>query len=113
MFPRPPGDTCSIPRGPLTGDVLKLVRPELQLELRSAIFQAFEKDRSIVSNAAFVQFNGHPHRVVLAVRPHIEVKDAGRAVEKQALILFLENELDESMEVNSDPCGPGCQRRAK
>jgi len=91
------------PRGPLTGDVLKLVRPELQLELRTAIFQAFEKERSIVSNAVFVQFNGHPHRVVLAVRPHMELKGQGRSVEKQALILFLENELDESMEVTASP----------
>jgi two-component system, chemotaxis family, CheB/CheR fusion protein len=86
------------PRGPLTGDVLKLVRPELQLELRTAIFQAFEKDRSIVSNPVFVQFNGHPHRVVLAVRPHMEVNSPGRSLEKQALILFLENELDETIE---------------
>jgi two-component system CheB/CheR fusion protein len=86
------------PRGSLTGDVLKLVRPELQLELRTAIFQAFEKDRSIVSNPVFVQFNGHPHRVVLAVRPHMEVKGPGRFLEKQALILFLENELDETIE---------------
>jgi two-component system, chemotaxis family, CheB/CheR fusion protein len=93
------------PRGALTGDVLKLVRPELQLELRTAIFQAFEKDRSIVSNPVFVQFNGHPHRVVLAVRPHIEVKGKGGPVEKQALILFLENELDESIEAPVIPAG--------
>lgn len=86
------------PKGPLTGDVLKLVRPELQLELRSAIFQAFEKVRSIVSKPVFVQFNGHPHRVVVAVRPRTEVKGPGRSVEKHALVLFLENELDEAME---------------
>jgi two-component system CheB/CheR fusion protein len=86
------------PKGPLTGDVLKLVRPEIQLELRAAIFQAFEKDRSVVSNPVFVQFNGHPRRVVVAVRPRIELKGPGRSLEKHALILFLENELDEAME---------------
>jgi two-component system, chemotaxis family, CheB/CheR fusion protein len=83
------------PKGPLTGDVLQLVRPELQLELRNAIFQAFEKDRSIVSNPVFVQFNGHPHRVVLAVRPIPGAKDPRSSGEKEALVLFLENELDE------------------
>jgi two-component system, chemotaxis family, CheB/CheR fusion protein len=86
------------PKGPPTGDLLKLVRPELQMELRAAIFQAFDKDRSIVTNPVFVQFNGHPHRVVIAVRPRIEMKGPGRSVEKQALILFLENEMDESNE---------------
>jgi two-component system CheB/CheR fusion protein len=84
------------PKGALTGDVLQLVRPELQLELRNAIFQAFEKDRSIVSNPVPVQFNGHPHRVVLAVRPILGVKDPRRSGEKEVLVLFLENELDES-----------------
>jgi len=29
------------PKGPITSDLLKLVRPELQLELRTALFQAF------------------------------------------------------------------------
>jgi two-component system CheB/CheR fusion protein len=86
------------PKGPLTGDVLKLVRPEIQLELRSALFQAFEKDRSIVSAPVFVQFNGHARKVVVAVRPLIEVKGPGRPVEKHALVLFLENELDETIE---------------
>jgi two-component system, chemotaxis family, CheB/CheR fusion protein len=87
------------PRGPLTGDVLQLVRPELQLELRTAIFHAFEKDRSIVSDPVFVQFNGHPHRVVLAVRPIADVHGPRRSVEREALIMFLENELDESTDL--------------
>jgi two-component system, chemotaxis family, CheB/CheR fusion protein len=87
------------PRGPITGDILKLVRPELQIELRTAIFLAFEKDRAIVSGPVFVQFNGHPHRVVVSVRPHIESKGPGQALERRALVLFLENELEESGDV--------------
>ena len=87
------------PQGPITGDILKLVRPELQIELRTAIFLAFEKDRAIVSGPVFVQFNGHPHRVVVSVRPRIETKGPGQALERRALILFLENELEESGEV--------------
>jgi two-component system CheB/CheR fusion protein len=89
------------PEGSLTSDVLKLVRPELQLELRNAVFQAFEKDRSIVSNPVFVQFNGHPHRVVLAVRPITDVKSPRESGEKEALVLFLENEVDELIDVTA------------
>jgi two-component system, chemotaxis family, CheB/CheR fusion protein len=90
------------PRGPLTGDLLQLVRPELQLELRTAIFQASEKDRAIVSNPVFVQFNGHPHRVVLAVRP---IQGPPGAGEKEALVLFLENELDETFDLAANQAG--------
>ncbi len=94
------------PRGPLTGDLLQLVRPELQLELRTALFQAFEKDRAIVSNPVFVQFNGHPHRVVLAVRPIRDAKDTRGSGEKEALVLFLENELDESFDLTAIQAEP-------
>jgi two-component system CheB/CheR fusion protein len=80
-----------------------LVRPELQLELRNAIFLAFGKERSIVSTPVYVQFNGHPHRVVLAVRP---IQDPLGSVEKAALVQFLENELDEAMELTATQAGP-------
>jgi two-component system, chemotaxis family, CheB/CheR fusion protein len=80
------------PRGPITGDVLKLVRPELQLPLRITLSQAFENDRAIVSGPVLVQFNGHAHKVVLAVRPRIEPRGPGGGAEKQALVLFLEND---------------------
>ncbi len=89
------------PKGPITGDLLKLVRPELQTELRTAAFQAFEKDRAVVSGPVFVKFNGHPRRVILSVRPRTEVSGPRRALEKQALVLFLEHELDESVELVS------------
>jgi two-component system, chemotaxis family, CheB/CheR fusion protein len=94
------------PKGPLTGDVLKLVRPELQLELRTAIFQAFEKNRSVITSPVFVQFNGHAHQVVVAVRPRVEIQGPGRSVEKQALLLFLENEVDDSLESTDTPALP-------
>jgi two-component system, chemotaxis family, CheB/CheR fusion protein len=87
------------PKGPITGDLLKLVRTELQMELRTAIFHAFEKDRAVVSGSVYVQFNGHPHRVVLSVRPRTESVGPGRNLERRALVLFLENELDETVEM--------------
>jgi two-component system CheB/CheR fusion protein len=80
------------PKGPITGDILRLVRPELQLELRTALFQAFEKGQSTLSGPVSVQFNGHSHRVIISVRPRMRVPDAERAMEKQALVFFLEDE---------------------
>ena len=83
------------PKGPITSELLKLVRPELQLELRSALFQAFEKDRAIVSKPVPVQFNGRPHLVVLSVRPRRPAGAGGTGSQHQALVVFLEDELDE------------------
>ena len=77
------------PIGPITTDILKLVRPELQFELRTALFRVFEKDQAIFSQPVPVQFNGHPHRVILSVSPRTgSTKDGG----KQAVIFFLEDE---------------------
>lgn len=83
------------PKGPITGDLLKLVRPELQLELRTALFHAFEKDRATLSRPISVQFNGHARRVVINIRPRLEMSALGKPAERQALVLFLE---DESLE---------------
>jgi two-component system CheB/CheR fusion protein len=79
------------PKGTITGDLLKLVRPELQLELRTAIFHAFEKERATFTRPVLVQFNGHARRVIAAVRPRIKQKDEE---ERQALVVFVEDELD-------------------
>ena len=73
------------PKGRITGDLLKLVRPELQLELRSTIFHAFEKAQATFSRPVAVQFNGQPHRVIIAVRPRLASEPQGE-VEKQALV---------------------------
>jgi two-component system CheB/CheR fusion protein len=80
------------PKGAITGDLLKLVRPELQSELRTAIFHAFEKQRATITRPVFVPFNGHARRVVVAVRPHINHSDEE---ERRALVVFIEDELDE------------------
>src|SRR5688572_10667591 len=87
-------------QGPITDEVLKLVRPELQLELRSALFQAFEKEKAIVSKPVLVQFNGHPHLVVISVRPRLKSqpdKERDIAPEKLALVVFLEDEMDKEI----------------
>ncbi len=80
------------PLGPITTDILKLVRPELQFELRTVLFRVFEKDQAIFSPPIRVQFNGHASRVILSVSPRSSAtKDGG----KQALIFFLEDEQNE------------------
>lgn len=76
------------PRGVPTNDLLALVRPELQSELRSALFQVFEKEEAVLSRPVSVQFNAALRRVILAVRSH-----RGEAAEPLALVFFLEDEV--------------------
>jgi two-component system, chemotaxis family, CheB/CheR fusion protein len=83
------------PAGPITTDLLKLVRPELQLELRTALLRVFKKDQAVLTPPIPVQFNGHPHRVILSVRPHNGATGEGRKPQKQALVFFLEDEQNE------------------
>jgi two-component system, chemotaxis family, CheB/CheR fusion protein len=86
------------PRGPMTNELLKLVRPELQFELRATLFEAFEKNQAVVSSPVYVSFNGHPHRVVLSVRPRRRAERGQvpeETLERLALVFFLEDETDE------------------
>ena len=89
------------PKGPITGDVISLVRPELQFELRNALFHAFEKGKASVSRPISVRFNGHTGRVVISVRPRHEPEHLEEPGNHQALVLFLEDEVfdaDQSLE---------------
>ncbi|MBV9236977.1 MAG: PAS domain-containing protein [Xanthobacteraceae bacterium] len=75
--------------GPLSGDIVDLVRPELRFELRSALHRIFERGQSTLSLPIPVRFNGSPHRVLLQVKP------AGSAEEsepRRALVMFIEGE---------------------
>ena len=83
------------PSGPITTDLLKLVRPELRLELRTALFLVFEKGKASLTPPVHVRFNGHPHGVILSVRPHNGATGEGRKPQKQALVFFLEDEQNE------------------
>ncbi len=75
------------PRGAPTNDLLKLVRPELQYELRSALLQVFEDKEAVLSRPVSVRFNGAPRRVILAVHPH-----SGESAAPLAMVFFLEGE---------------------
>jgi two-component system CheB/CheR fusion protein len=88
--------------GPLSGDVVDLVRSELRFELRSALHRAFELGQSTLTLPILVQFNGAPHPV------HLQVKPAGAqdaADRRHALVLFIEGEPVESVAAAPDQQG--------
>jgi len=79
--------------GALTGDVVDLVRPELRLELRSALHRVFESSQSSLSLPIPVRFNGAPHRVLMQIKPSSEQDGAEP---ENAVILFIEGEAVEN-----------------
>jgi two-component system CheB/CheR fusion protein len=89
--------------GPLTGDVVDLVRPELRFELRSALHRVFELGQPTLSLPILVQFNGAPHRVQLQVK---SAGEDGGEQPRHALVLFIEGE------AVSDAVAPSDQRSA-
>jgi two-component system CheB/CheR fusion protein len=75
--------------GPLTGDVVDLVRPELRFELRSSLHRVFEGSPSTLSLPIPVQFNGSPHRVLIQVKLADNEDDTKVG---NAVVLFIEGE---------------------
>ncbi len=90
-----------LPKGPISADLLTLVRPELQMELRSALFQAFDKGKATASRPVAVQFNGHKRRVVVSVRPRLDDARLDGNSESRAVVFFIEDEVEDPDE-NSD-----------
>ena len=90
------------PKGPISEDLLTLVRPELQWEVRTALFHAFEKGKAVVSRPVSVQFDGHRRRVVVSVRPRPEEISLDRGTDRQALVLFIEDEIFDLVEASVD-----------
>ncbi len=72
--------------GPLARDVTELVRPELQLELRSRLARAFEKGERGVSPPVDVSFEEVTRRVSMFIAPSRRKSDD----EQYALVVFLE-----------------------
>jgi two-component system CheB/CheR fusion protein len=95
--------------GPLSGDAVDLVRPELRFELRSALNRVFEQRESTLSLAILVRFNGSPHRVHLLVKPVI---DADSTEPRNAVVIFLEGEpVDEKLVSLDSQTNDGTVRR--
>jgi two-component system, chemotaxis family, CheB/CheR fusion protein len=76
-----------LPGGEPTQSALKMVREELRVELQTALHHAREKKETFDSKPIPVKFNGHPHPVVLHVRPSLEYDEEGFA-----LVIFEERE---------------------
>jgi two-component system CheB/CheR fusion protein len=81
--------------GPLSGDAVDLVRPELRFELRSALNRVFEQREPTLSLPVLVRFNGAPHRVHLQVKPVLE---SAAPEPRAAIVMFIEGEsVDEAL----------------
>lgn len=81
--------------GPLSGDVVDLVRPELRFELRSALHRAFDRRQATLTQAILVRIDGAPHRVHLHVKPAGDGEGPGP---RHAVVLFIEGEaVDEAL----------------
>ena len=78
--------------GPLSGDAVDLVRPELRFELRSALNRVFEQQAPTVSLAILVRFNGAPHRVHLLVKPAHDNDNNGSSEPRHAVVMFIEGD---------------------
>lgn len=81
------------PAGTLTSEVLRLVRPELQADLRAALFRALESGHTTLTRPVPVRFNGAPHPVAMFVRP---------VSSGQALVFFLEDATPVTEEAATD-----------
>jgi two-component system, chemotaxis family, CheB/CheR fusion protein len=84
--------------GPLSGDAVDLVRPELRFELRSALYRAFEQTLPTLSMPVLVPFDGTRHRVHLMVKP-IQESDASQ---RTAIVMFIEGEEVDETGVSTD-----------
>jgi two-component system CheB/CheR fusion protein len=85
--------------GPLTGDVVDLVRTELRFELRSALHRVFEQQGATLSLPIPVRFNGASHRVLIQVKA-AETDELGEA--RNAVVFFIEGEEIEQAATNHE-----------
>ncbi|MGB3544796.1 chemotaxis protein CheB, partial [Rubrivirga sp.] len=71
------------PGGEITTHALKLVRPELRPELRTALYAARERSEPVRTDPVAVEFGGHSETVALDVRPSPDPEHEG-----YVLVLF-------------------------
>ena len=77
------------PAGEPSRDVLRLVRPELRTELRTAMFQATKTRASVAVSNISVMVEGEQRRVNLVVRPVLRNDDPARGF---LLVLFADHD---------------------
>jgi two-component system CheB/CheR fusion protein len=79
------GRYMEVAGGEPSHNLLKLIRPELRLELRTALYQATQKGQNVEARGLQIRVNGHTERVNLLVRPVMGVENATRGF---ILVLF-------------------------
>jgi two-component system CheB/CheR fusion protein len=84
------GRYLRVPGGPPTSNISELVRPELRLDVLTALSKVFKRQRSSLTAPVLVTFNGTEAQVHLQVRPVMR-KNAPPA----ALIFFMEASEDD------------------
>jgi two-component system CheB/CheR fusion protein len=92
------------PGGEPTANVLKVVRPELRIDLQASLQAARESKQAVDSKPVPVRFNGHPRPVVLHVRTAKETEREG-----YALVIFEEREPGREDEAPAAAVPPGHQ----
>jgi two-component system CheB/CheR fusion protein len=81
------GRYLQIPTGEPSYNLLKMIRPELRLELRAALYQAMQNGTNVEATGLEVRVNDHSERVNLMVRPVLQADDKARGF---FLVLFEE-----------------------
>jgi two-component system CheB/CheR fusion protein len=74
--------------GPVSTDVVDMVRQELRFDLRAALHRAFERGEATLSLPILVDFEGTPHPVHLQIKPVAQEGDTAH----YALVLFIEGD---------------------
>ena len=72
------GRFLQISGGEPTNDVLRLICPEIRLELRTALYQAVQNGANVEVKNLTVQTNGHSELINLHVRPVFHPNDTAR-----------------------------------
>jgi two-component system CheB/CheR fusion protein len=67
-----------VPRGEATSNVLHMVRQELRIDLRSALFQATQKRTTVAARNLEVHAGDRPERIDLIVSPALNDEDPSR-----------------------------------
>ena len=84
--------------GPVTTDVVDLVREELRFDLRSALHRAFERNEASLSIPIIMPVEGMSRRVYLQVKPAVEDEQSSRF----ALVLFIDGETLDNVPLEQD-----------
>jgi len=90
------GRYLRIAGGEPSNDLMKLVKPELRLELHSALYQAAQRKSAVESRGLKVDLDGHPETVNIHVRPVFRPDDTARGY---LLVLFESTTSNDEQEI--------------